>query len=152
MRRHGKYNKQMLEELRRRRPELSYDLDVISEALDPIDWVPITEKGKRRLREYFKERKDAFINEDIEEVIQSNIRYNDPEYIHELPDHELITRMVYRQETPQGGAYMKWLFFKYFQNLVWEYPDHDLDLTLDEARSKYRDMDELPWLDSFNRN
>ena len=148
MSKQGKYNKQMLEELYRRRPELRYDLDIIAEKLDPEEWQGITDDGKRSMREYFEERLNSFeTREEIEETIQHNIKYNTPEFIHELSDSVLIHRMINKMEAPQGYAYIKWLTLKYSPgHSAWQHPDHDLDLTLDEARKKYNNIYDIKWL------
>ena len=139
----------MLEELRRRCPELHYDLDIIEDNLEPISWEPMSDGDKRIMRAYFESKAHlhVFSNQDINGVIQDNVNYNEPSHLHERSDSDLINRMVDGKETPQGRAYMTWLGLKYFpDHIAWKYPNHDLDLTLDEARDKYDNINDIPWL------
>jgi hypothetical protein len=131
-----KYNKQILEELIRRHPELSYDMEIIAAKLEPEEWEPMTDSDKNNLRKYFERCRDK---NNIEKRVQSTCRYNDPAYIHELSDEDLIERLADWYKTPQGKPYMKWLSIKYSKEdrLILHYSDHDSTLSLDEARKKY---------------
>jgi hypothetical protein len=139
----GQYNKQMLEELCCRLPELQYDLDIIAEKLNPKEWKPLTEKENQNIRKYLKKRALG----DLESAVQSAVKQNDPTYIHEKSDSELIRRMMDWNEAPQGKTYLKWLFFRCFpDHSAWRRSGHDLDLPLIEARKKYSQIDNISWL------
>ena len=145
----GKYIRQILEELGCRCPELDYDLNIIAEKLEAQEWEPMSDDDKSEIRKYFESKAHlgSFKNRDIEEAIQDTIKYNEPSFIHKRSISELIERVVDWNESPQGKAYLKWLFFKYFpEHSVWQHPDHDLDLPLNEARLKYQGLNDLPWL------
>jgi hypothetical protein len=45
-----KYNKLMLNELIRRHPELSFDMEVIAVKLEPEKWKPLTCDDKKNIR------------------------------------------------------------------------------------------------------
>ena len=45
-----------MEELIRRNPELSKDIEIIAAKLEPEDWEPMTDSDKNDLRKYFFER------------------------------------------------------------------------------------------------
>jgi hypothetical protein len=148
----GRYDEQILEELRRRHTELCYDLDLISKTLCPIDSKPLSEVEKIEIRRgiellYRRKRKSA---EWVENYIRKNIVLHDPTLGHDEDScGNLIWELLYWNEAPQGKEYMKWLWFKYSPNhSAWNLQNHDLDLSLDEARKRYSTLDDISWLKS----
>ena len=134
MQQEKKYNKLMLNELIRRHPELSFDMEVIAAKLEPEKRKSLTCDDKKNIRYHIGIIRGNKI--DAERIIESHQCSH--AYIHEMSDTELIHSMIDWNDAPQGKSYMKWLSFKYCKtHIQWRVPDHDLDLSLDKARKKY---------------